>query len=131
MPAPVAIVVAHALPRDDAREPLGLPSRHAPLRTGVVRDAQETDLAAGPGLDGCPLDDIEEGLGRAARHGVEETRRLTETTLVCTNDCVASCGPEAWIGGLPAGMLRVVFWIDFCKGLRPKAIVVVILPLAN
>lgn len=76
VPAAVAVVVGHALPRDDGGQALGAPRGDTPLRAGVVRNAKQADLAARPGLVGRPLDDVEEAFACAAAHGVEQARRL-------------------------------------------------------
>lgn len=101
VPAAIAIVVAHALPRNDGRQTLGLASSYTPLGSSIVADTEQTDLAGRPWLLSSPLDYVEKAFACATRHGVEEAWGLSKTTLVSADHDVIVLRPETGIWCLP------------------------------
>lgn len=98
MSAAIAVVIAHALPRDDGSQPLRLTGSDTPLRSSIVADTEQPNLAGRPGLFGCPLYYIKKALARTARHSVEEARRLAQSALVgAYHDIIVLCPePRVW-----------------------------------
>src|SRR5690242_3360818 len=98
MPAAIAVVIAHALPRDDGSQPFRLTGSDTPLRSSIVADTEQSDLTGRPRLLGCPLHYIKKALARTARHSVEEARRLAQSALVgAYHDIIVLCPePRIW-----------------------------------
>jgi hypothetical protein len=113
MPAAIAVVITHALPGNDGSQSLWLTRSNAPLRSSIVADTKQTNFSRGPWLLSSPLNDIEEALACTSRHRVQKARRLTQTTLVSTNNDIVVLCPETWVWRLPGCVIRVVLWIDF------------------
>lgn len=102
MPAAVAIVVRHPLPRYDGRQPLGIPRSHSPLRPSVVANTKKANLTCGPLLHRSPFDNVEERVAGPLAHCIQQSRALPDASLICPNNNVPIASPPCWIQRLQA-----------------------------
>ena len=96
----VAVKIRGALPGQDGGKMRRTHRGDHPLPGGVIRNAEQTDLAAGPRLHAGPADSIVEILEFGGRVRIQPPGRFARAARINFDDDVAVTNPDLGIGRL-------------------------------